>query len=135
MEDKKIDNGRKKLTCDQATVRLMVSLYCRHHLRQREPSAHYLELADYACARLARCRWGDAKPACKDCPSHCYRKDKREEIIEVMRWTGPRMIFYAPRATFRHLWQSVRFLFHPVSKMQSIKQETVLLVKQNRQTF
>lgn len=117
MEDKGINNNRKKLTYDQATIRLMVSLYCRHHLRQREPSTHYRELADYACDRLVHCRWGDAKPTCKDCPCHCYRKDKREEIIEVMRWTGPRMIFYAPRATLRHLWQTAQFKLHPVRKI------------------
>ncbi len=97
---------KTKIQRDQETIRLMVNLYARHHPTLSGDPDHYTRLADYACQRLARCRFGESKPACKDCPIHCYRPDLREEMRQVMRWAGPRMILYAPRATMRHLWQS-----------------------------
>ena len=62
----------------------------------------YEELKAYACRRLERCRWQEAKPACKRCPTHCYAPAMRQKIREVMRWTGPRMLLYAPVAAIRH---------------------------------
>lgn len=93
---------------DQHTIRLMIDLYCRHRLGLAETPADYHALADYACRRLKGCPWGESKPACKDCPHHCYAPDKREMMRAIMRWTGPRMLFYSPRATFRHLWQDLK---------------------------
>jgi len=87
---------------DKKTVRMMIDLYAKHH-----PDFDK-SLADYACRRLDHCHYGNDKPACKDCPVHCYAPEKREEIRKVMRWTGPRMLFYSPLATLRHLWQSMR---------------------------
>jgi hypothetical protein len=57
---------------EKAVVRLMIRLYCRHHLGQQEPSPEYAALADYACQRLDRCRFGAQKPTCRRCPIHCY---------------------------------------------------------------
>lgn len=96
-----------RIARDQHTIRMMISLYCRRHLHHSEPSAEYRALSDYACRRLQHCRWGEAKPACKDCPTHCYAPDKRQKMHEIMRWTGPRMLFYSPRATMRHLGQCI----------------------------
>ena len=92
---------------DQQTIRLMIGLYCRHHLHQQKPSAEYSDLAEYACQRLAHCRYNEHKPACKDCPVHCYKPEMRAKIRQVMRWTGPRMMFYSPYATLHHIIQCV----------------------------
>jgi len=86
---------------DKETIRRMIALYARHH------KGFDTSLADYACRRLEHCRYGEDKPACKDCPIHCYAPEKREAMKRVMRWAGPRMLFYSPRATLRHLWQSI----------------------------
>ncbi len=88
---------------EKAVVRLMIRLYCRHHLGQQEPSPEYAALADYACQRLDRCRFGAQKPTCRRCPIHCYAPARREQIRRVMRWAGPRMLFYAPLESLRHL--------------------------------
>jgi len=90
---------------DSQTIRLMIDLYCRHCQHRQELSADYQQLADYACRRLEHCRYGNSKPACKNCPVHCYKPEMREQIRIVMRWAGPRMLFYSPRALFRHLCQ------------------------------
>jgi len=87
---------------DKQTIRMMIEMYAKHH-----PGFDGDALAEYACKRLDKCRYGEEKPACKNCPVHCYAPDKREEIRQVMRWAGPRMIFYSPGATIRHLYQSL----------------------------
>lgn len=46
----------------------------------------------YAEERRALCP-RDPKPACKNCPTHCYRPERRETAREVMRYAGPRSVF------------------------------------------
>ncbi|KGI61289.1 MULTISPECIES: nitrous oxide-stimulated promoter family protein [unclassified Prevotella] len=96
---------------DKQTIRLMIELYCRHHLHQDAPSREYVELINYACRRIDHCPFGVDKHACKDCPVHCYTPQMREKIRQVMRWSGPRMLFYSPRATLRHLQQIFKHQF------------------------
>ena len=97
----------KKIEADKAVVRKMIELYARHHAGQNELQGEYLELAKYCERRLDRCRWGERKPACRDCPVHCYSPERRQQIIKVMRWAGPRMLFYAPKASLEHLWSKL----------------------------
>ena len=85
----------------------MVALYIRHHQLTDNQRADYERLADYACQRLERCRYKAQKPACKDCPIHCYAPQDREKIQQVMRWAGPRMIFYSPCAALHHIFQCI----------------------------
>lgn len=82
---------------------MMVELYCRHRLHLKEMPEEYVRLCDYASARLSRCRYGESKRACQYCKTHCYAPTEREMIRRVMRWTGPRMIFFAPLAAIRHM--------------------------------
>lgn len=34
----------------------------------------------------------DPKPACKHCPQHCYHPTYREQIREVMKYSGSRLV-------------------------------------------
>ena len=87
---------------EKQTVRMMIGLYCRHHLGLETVPEEYERLADYACRRLDHCRYGEGKTSCKKCSTHCYAPKEREAIRRIMRWTGPRMFFYAPMAAIRH---------------------------------
>jgi hypothetical protein len=49
------------------------------------------ELLDYAIARRRVCPL-DPKPACKDCPIHCYKAEQRAKIRNIMRFSGRRLI-------------------------------------------
>ena len=91
-----------KIQREQRIVALMIDIYCRKRLGLVETPPEYEELKAYACRRLERCRWQEAKPACKRCPTHCYAPAMRQKIREVMCWTGPRMLLYAPVAAIRH---------------------------------
>lgn len=93
---------------EKQTVRKMIELYCRHHLRQENMPEEYQQLADFACHRLDHCKYGENKSACKDCPTHCYAQKQREAIREVMRWVGPRMIMYSPKDAISHIYYNVK---------------------------
>lgn len=95
--------GRSCIERDKATVRRMIELYCRRKLGLPGIVGEYAELADYASRRLERCRFGEGKPACKNCPVHCYSPARRTQIRRIMRWAGPRMLIYAPLEALRHL--------------------------------
>ena len=49
------------------------------------------ELLEYAVLKRLHCPL-DPKPACKRCHIHCYGKDYRERIREIMAFSGRRMI-------------------------------------------
>ena len=89
---------------EKQTVRKMIELYCRHHLKQDTMPDEYQHLAEFACRRLDHCKYCERKTACKDCPTHCYAPKEREQIRKIMRWAGPRMIFYSPIDAIRHLF-------------------------------
>ncbi len=109
-------NGMSRIEREKRTVRKMIELYScvplvaseqsssgRHHLHQDTMPDEYLHLADFACRRLDHCTYGEQKTACKDCPTHCYAPKEREAIREVMRWAGPRMVWYAPKDAILHI--------------------------------
>ena len=81
----------------------MIFLYCskKHHPTNGLcPGCEALR--SYALVRLVRCPFKEDKNACKDCMAHCYQKDKRIEIRKVMKFSGPRMLFYYPFDFIRH---------------------------------
>ena len=92
---------------EKKTVQKMIELYCRHRLKQDSIPEEYKQLAEFASNRLDHCKYGENKTACKDCPTHCYAPKQREAIREVMRWTGPRMIFYSPIDAILHIFYNV----------------------------
>jgi hypothetical protein len=57
--------------------------------------------------RVENCPYGDGKPVCKDCQTHCYSTDMRDMVKKVMRYSGPRMILHSPSLTIAHMILSV----------------------------
>lgn len=88
---------------EKETFRKMVALYCRGYEKNPKLCADCSALIDYACERLDKCKFANAKPSCKKCPVHCYKASMRTRVKEVMRYAGPRMILHAPWAAIRHL--------------------------------
>ena len=92
-----------RIAYEKKTVRLMVELYCRLRERNRALCADCQALVAYAHQRLDRCKFGNEKCRCKVCSVHCYNPKMREKIRAVMRFAGPRMLFYHPITTLRYL--------------------------------
>ena len=81
----------------------MISVFCKERHGSETLCESCSELLDYAKARLAKCPFGDAKPACRKCHVHCYAEDMRDRITDVMRFAGPRMTSRHPLMALRHM--------------------------------
>ena len=88
---------------EKAVVQKMILLYCRLNHNNKALCADCKELLLYASQKLDKCPLKQNKPSCKKCPIHCYSSDKKEKIKEVMRFSGPRILMYHPRAFLMHL--------------------------------
>lgn len=89
---------------EKNTVRLMVEIYCQGHKHTDKGLCEKCSaLLDYAYLRLDHCKFGEKKPTCKKCPIHCYKPAMKEQMREVMRYAGPRMMWHHPIIAIRHL--------------------------------
>ncbi|MBQ7344880.1 MAG: nitrous oxide-stimulated promoter family protein [Oscillospiraceae bacterium] len=88
---------------EKETVSLMISIYCRRNHGTKTLCADCAALDSYARIRSDKCPFMETKTFCSNCRVHCYRKDMREKIQAVMRFSGPRMVFYHPLMAIRHL--------------------------------
>ena len=91
----------KRIEREKMTIQRMIALYQRRSPEAQADDAHYQALNAYADKRLDKCVFGENKPACKQCPVHCYQPAKREEMKQIMRWAGPRMLWRHPILTIR----------------------------------
>jgi hypothetical protein len=97
-----------RLRREQRTIAAMLRIWCRAHQLHIRPRGEALcagcdDLLDYASYRLVRCPYGEEKPTCRKCPIHCYSRNMRELMREVMQFAGPRMILRHPILAFHHL--------------------------------
>ena len=88
----------------------MIALYCRKKhgtgkgsLRKTILCTECAELKEYAELRSDKCPFMETKTFCSNCKVHCYKTEMREKIREVMRFSGPRMLFYHPVAAIHHV--------------------------------
>jgi hypothetical protein len=82
----------------------MIQIYCHdQHGTGSELCAECSTIRDYAMMRLARCPFQEGKTTCAKCAVHCYKPQMREQIRQVMRYAGPRMIWRHPLMAVQHL--------------------------------
>jgi hypothetical protein len=99
-----MENKAKRVAREQETVDAMIQLYCRNvHHTGAVLCIECTGLMDYANTKLARCPHGEKKPKCSHCEIHCYSPEKREQIRQVMKYAGPRMLLLKPKLAIRHL--------------------------------
>ncbi len=84
-------------------VEFMIRLYCRRAEGNVDLCPQCAELLRYARVRLSKCPFGDGKSTCRKCAVHCYKPAMREFMRKVMRYSGPRMLFFHPVAALKHL--------------------------------
>lgn len=97
-------NIQTKREREKELVSQMIALYCRkRHHTGKELCRECMELKNYAVARSDKCPFMETKTFCSNCKVHCYKPKMREKIREVMRFSGPRMIFHHPVTAIRHM--------------------------------
>jgi hypothetical protein len=85
-------------------VASMIKIYCKQNHKSVEGLCDACSnLFNYAQQRLEKCPYGKNKPVCSNCRIHCYKKEYKEKIKEVMRFSGPKIIFYKPVSGIKYL--------------------------------
>ena len=92
-----------RIAWEKEVVERMIRLYCCKKEKNETLCPSCEELLRYAHARLDRCPFGEQKGACKECRIHCYQPAMRQKMKEIMRYSGPRMLLYAPWMAIQHL--------------------------------
>ena len=101
----------KSLHRDLKTLAIFIDMYCQHHHPDAPKAALDLKthnvkeivrkelLLCEECRKLLAHAWVkrtacpmEPKPACKHCPKHCYHPKYRQQIREVMKSSGKRIV-------------------------------------------
>lgn len=96
-------NLNKKREREKELVSLMIRIYCRNKHGGKSLCRECAELEEYARDRSDKCPFIENKTFCSNCRVHCYKSEMRKKIKEVMRFSGPKMIFYRPVPAIRHV--------------------------------
>jgi hypothetical protein len=93
-----------KFARERRTIEAMIAIYCRdHHERRNGLCDGCGEVLAYAEQRLDKCLFPGNKPTCANCPVHCYKPAMRDQVKQIMRYAGPRMIYNHPYLAIRHI--------------------------------
>jgi len=103
-------NRGRRIRREKRTITAMVGIYCRDHhdCDSAELCSECSALLRYAHQRLNNCVFGELKQPCSHCSVHCYSKQQRPRITEVMRYAGPRMTLRYPLLSVFHLIDKLR---------------------------
>lgn len=100
-------NENDRILREKETIEKMIIVYCKNKHSEEELCEDCKELLNYADKRINSCKFGIDKPACGKCKVHCYKSDMREKVKNVMKYSGPKMIFYHPKLTVKHFMDSI----------------------------
>jgi hypothetical protein len=90
------------------TVSIMIDIYCRHHHGSDKLCKSCQDLYSYARQRTLKCTFIKDKPTCGKCQTHCYKPNMKTKIRDVMKFSGPKMIYSHPILAIRHLMATLR---------------------------
>lgn len=88
----------KKRAREKAVVALMIKIYAQQH-----DDIVANKLLAYVNERIDKCPLMAKKTFCSRCKIHCYQTYYRQQIKKVMRYSGPRLIFYHPLLVIKHM--------------------------------
>jgi hypothetical protein len=94
-----------KRVFEKQIVDEMILMYYTHEGRQESEECRHLR--EYAAKRTDNCPFMASKTFCSQCSVHCYGKVEKEQIRQVMRWSGPRLIFKHPILVMKHAYYQV----------------------------
>lgn len=93
-----------RIEFEKKTVEKLIKIYCKHnHNSINLLCSECNKLLNYSFNRLDNCKFGIKKSVCANCKIHCYKQDMRKRIIEIMRYSAPKMIFAHPILTAKYL--------------------------------
>ena len=121
-----MSSDSRRIRREKKTVSIMIEMYCRarHNGYKGALCDMCTQMHDYAMERIDKCPFCLAKPACANCPIHCYKRDMRDRVKTVMRYSGPRMLGRHPVLALLHKLDGLRKVEAPTrTKRPSVSRE------------
>lgn len=97
--------NKSRIELEKKILCRMIFIYCKGNKHGEVPCSQCKELLDYANQRLSLCKFGENKTFCSRCTVHCFKPEMREVVRNVMKYSGPRILFYNPIMTMKHFLQ------------------------------
>ncbi|OGU11921.1 MAG: hypothetical protein A2X61_00665 [Ignavibacteria bacterium GWB2_35_12] len=95
---------KSRIEREKITVGAMIKLYCRlEHGNDRTLCKECQKMFEYAMTKLDKCPYEEDKPTCTNCTVHCFKIEEREKIRQIMRYSGPKMLWEHPILAIMHL--------------------------------
>ncbi len=97
-----IETKRSK---EKEIAEIMIKMYChrKHKTKGKDLCLTCQELLDYSNMRTDKCPLMATKTFCAFCKIKCYKKSMHEQMVEVMKFSGPRMLWSHPHIALRHM--------------------------------
>ncbi len=95
-----------KLQKEKQIVKIMIEIYCKKMHKSKSLCKECQNLLIYANTKAEKCPFKETKSFCSNCKVHCYKPEMKEQIRKVMKFSGPKMIFYHPIIATKHLISS-----------------------------
>lgn len=107
----KVNKEYKHYEDEKKYIPKMIEIYChkKHRTNGHNLCEECEELKNYTLLRLDKCPFKKNKNFCNFCKVHCYKKDMKIKIKEVMKYSGPRMLIYHPIFTLKHFIQLIKY--------------------------
>jgi len=101
---------------EKKTIAAMVRLYCRGHHKASDGQLCQgcQDLLRYVLQRLDECPFGAKKTTCAKCTVHCYKLSMLQQIKNVMKYSGPRMVGRHPILALAHILKG--YMYRPKQK-------------------
>lgn len=111
-EEKKAKKELKHWEQEKKLIPQMVKIYCKGHKHERgedELCPECRELLDYSLFRLDKCPFKKNKQFCSFCKIHCYKPDMKVKIKDIMKYSGPKLLFSHPIFSISHVVQMIKY--------------------------
>lgn len=108
--DAKVNGQHPRIQREKKTIDKMVHVYCKakHGSKGGQLCGECSEFLSYAYMRLDKCPFQEEKSTCGKCLVHCYRPDMKEKVKEVMRYSGPRLLWKSPVLALHHVFDGFK---------------------------
>ena len=103
MGRKTMTEKTEKIKMKKEIISLMVKLYCQKKHTDKILCPQCKDLLNYCFERLESCPEKLDNFFCNNCQINCFAQKQQDEIRKVMRFAGPRMLFYHPPLVVKFL--------------------------------
>jgi Nitrous oxide-stimulated promoter len=94
---------------EKRVVEFMIKKYCVDQHNTEQLCLECNDLLEYSLKHLVKCPFAENKPVCSKCTIHCYSKNYKKLIQQVMRYSGPIMIYEYPKDTILYFFDKLRY--------------------------